>query len=386
MKFLWPSAILIVLVVATLQLWNHRFEKSSGQTLDLAAVASDASWMPGVRWHGDGPEPLLELETGAATPRVIQLLPLPHSPAAESLHIIVEVASEDLVLGPDRWDDGRVLIQWQSPDGHQRMDPVISSRGTHRTDPTALVIPSQIGPAPATLRIEHLGSSGTFRILRFEATPVRQRPWWQAAAAGTAVLWWIFGFGLCLRRPKVGILRSSLATSVWLAALLSFVMPGPWTNFRPVMGAFALGPDPVPVVDTTGNTATSEPQNSNPMLQNPQQDAGRITIKGNWIIQVKMALTQLRPLLHSALFLGPTLIIGILAGRRTAVLLTSALAMMVEGMQVLFGYGFDLVDVADLATDAVGIALAFWILKKISTRWSWLDPSKPSEPAIPHRA
>ncbi|MFM2243202.1 MAG: hypothetical protein RLZ97_2057, partial [Verrucomicrobiota bacterium] len=311
---------------------------------------------------------------------------LPHSPAAESLHIIVEVASEDLVLGPDRWDDGRVLIQWQSQDGRQHLDPVISSRGTHRTDPTALVIPSQIGPATATLRIEHLGSSGTFRILRFEATPVKQRTWWKSAAVGTAGLWWAFGFGFCLRRPKVGILRSALASSVWLAALLALVMPGPWTNFRPVMGAFALGPDPAPVVDTTGNTATSGPQNKNPLPQNPQQDAGRVTIKGNWIIQIKMALTQLRPLLHAALFFGPTLIIGILAGRRTAVLLTSSLAIMVEAMQVLFGYGFDLVDIADLTTDAIGIAFAFWILKKFSCRWSWLEPSEPAPPAIPHRA
>ena len=375
-----------MLVVATLQLWNHRFEKSSGQTLDLTTVASDATWTPGVRWHGDGPEPLLELETSAETPKIIQLLRLPHSPAAESLHIIVEVASEDLVLGPDRWDDGRVLIQWQSPDGRQRLDPVISSRGTHRTAPTAIVIPSQIGPATATLRIEHLGSSGTFRILRFEATPVRQRPWWQAAAVITAALWWALGFGLCLRRPEVGFVRSALASSVWLAALLAFVMPGPWSNFRPVMGAFDLGPDPVPMTETTGNTATSGPQDATSSLQNPQQDAGRIMIKGNWIIQIKMALTQLRPLLHSALFLGPTLIIGILAGRRIAVLLTSSLAIMVEAMQVLFGYGFDLIDVADLTTDAIGIAFAFWILKKFSRRWSWLDPSEPAPPAIPHRA
>ena len=50
--------------------------------------------------------------------------------------------------------------------------------------------------------------------------------------------------------------------------------------------------------------------------------------------------------------------------RRPTLLVAVLLSLAIEGAQAAFGYGFDWVDVIDLATDAAGIALGLWLCRR----------------------
>ena len=85
---------------------------------------------------------------------------------------------------------------------------------------------------------------------------------------------------------------------------------------------------------------------------------GKIPDQGDFTLRLKHYAAKARSLLHIALLFGPTLLIACLVGKRPAWSLGVILALAVEAAQFAFGYGFDWVDVFDLACDATGIALA----------------------------
>lgn len=86
------------------------------------------------------------------------------------------------------------------------------------------------------------------------------------------------------------------------------------------------------------------------------------------MLRVKHAISSARPLLHILLLFAPTFGFAWLLGNRPAVVLSAMLAFSIELAQLAFGYGFDLVDVGDLATDAAGIALGLWVWNRVSKR------------------
>jgi hypothetical protein len=92
---------------------------------------------------------------------------------------------------------------------------------------------------------------------------------------------------------------------------------------------------------------------------------GKIPVQGGLALRIKYFLAQARPLLHVLLLFAPSLAIACLVGRRPAFFIGVTLALAIELAQVAFGYGFDWVDVVDLANDAIGIALAIWVCKKM---------------------
>jgi glycopeptide antibiotics resistance protein len=63
-------------------------------------------------------------------------------------------------------------------------------------------------------------------------------------------------------------------------------------------------------------------------------------------------------LLHVLLLFCPTFAFAWLSGAKRALVLGCSLALACEAAQTGFGYGFDWIDVLDLACDAAGIALA----------------------------
>jgi glycopeptide antibiotics resistance protein len=96
---------------------------------------------------------------------------------------------------------------------------------------------------------------------------------------------------------------------------------------------------------------------------------GALPLQGGWIIQVKSHLAKLRPLLHSLLLCGPTLLFLWLVGRRPAIALALGLAILIEAAQAAFGYGFDFLDVFDLVSDVLGIAAALWVHRRLAARF-----------------
>jgi glycopeptide antibiotics resistance protein len=88
------------------------------------------------------------------------------------------------------------------------------------------------------------------------------------------------------------------------------------------------------------------------------ESVGKIPDQGDFTLRLKHYAANARPLLHIILLFAPALATACLVGRKPARSLAIMFAFAIESAQLAFGFGFDWVDVFDLASDAVGIALA----------------------------
>jgi hypothetical protein len=147
---------------------------------------------------------------------------------------------------------------------------------------------------------------------------------------------------------------------------VNFVIPGPWKIQKPMGVDFHLGnlaesiarkPAEAPPSVATGKTPAIESGAVAP--------SGKTPLSGGLPLRAKHLLAQARPLLHILLLCAPTLASALLAGRRPTLLLAILTSLAIEGAQIAFGYGFDWIDVIDLATDATGIALGLWLLGRL---------------------
>jgi hypothetical protein len=365
-RFLLPC-LLLLLVAATGLLWKHRYERIPGENaVDLSELARQNPAPGPATWSGSGKD--TRLTVAASDPRQVIRLAFPGSSAFDALHLVVQVESIDLVLGPQIWDDGRLLVEWL-PSGRRNemeLDPLASARGSETKGPWELVAGPVHRPAVPVIRIEHLGKSGEFVITRLEATPVRERAAWRIlrlplVAAWFALLAFAAGF------PH-GRWRPLLAAAIWTVFALEFIVPGPWKSTRPLASSFELGPasptpPPSPSPPAPPNPAppptspTAAPAPAPPAIQ----PAGRIPTAGSPMLRIKAALPRIRPLLHALMLFAPTLAVLFLISRNRTLLLGGTASLGVELAQYLFGFGFDRTDFLDLLWNAAGIALALWI-------------------------
>ena len=414
MRWLWFGVSLVVLMFLTCHLWLYRFESRGAPTKGLGDWVVGMEFTGGVDWSAPEGEGGLKLEVSEANPTVVQMVPLGEVRKQEWLHLDVELAARDLVVGKQKWDDGRLLLEWLGSGGGIRRDAIASARDSHRVDRVSLVVPVRDAPARAVARVENLGKSGELRVTRLDVTNVQERRWWRPAAAVVALLW--LGMGIAVARSigKTGWLRSGAVGGIWLLALYHFVLPGPWAICRPIGKGFVMGPigsaeavmdahrsadleavgenrtaERLDALKTKTEANGSEDIDINrieklPTIPLAVTPAGEIGIQGSLVLRVKAALIWARPLLHIGLLMVPTLGFALLAGRRVAILLSASVAVLIESMQVLFGFGFDWMDCLDLLYDAAGIGLGCWLAVWLSRRWAIFYAAKTCVPAI-HR-
>jgi hypothetical protein len=352
-------------------LWHHRFERQAGVPgLNLGDLRSAAPALPsGAVWLERNGKPELRLNVAPGKPRVALRMSLPGFPAMESLHIRFDMAAKDLKLGPQKWDDGRLLIEWRNPDGSggQETDPVSSVRDRESSNNVSLVVRAASGASVPVLRIEHLGSSGEFTISRLEMIAVRETEIWKSGRWLMLAAWffWLWAYLTCAeRRPPW---RKCAAICVCLGMGVYCAIPGPWKTLRPMLMDFKIG-KPVGKPFVARNSSQSGGSHDSvqppPKAFHAAEPMGSIPLQGRWIIQAKLHLSLIRPLLHAMLLFAPALVLAILVGRRKATELSAGLAVAIEAAQIAFGYGFDWVDVMDLVTDFLGIAIAIWVFAK----------------------
>jgi hypothetical protein len=348
----------LLLLAALFFLWQFRFERVPGYpTLSLGDIRHGPHLPPGAEWTGTEARPVLRLSVGKGGLPIVLKSELPNISAVDYLRVIYQISSQDLQTGPQRWEDGRGIIEWKSQTaGHElEHDPIFSLCGTYSSELTEQVMRPEKSPAAPALRFENLGASGAFEVSHLEITVVRERWLWKLGrwflmlgCFTWAVVW--CGFG-----RKVGLVRASAASLVWLVMLLYFVVPGPWKSLRPLATPFLIGEE-----IRTSHQGVESPSVSNP-TDAPQPSvpsAGKIPDKGDFTLWIKVHAAKARPLLHILLLFGPTLVIAGLVGKSPAASLGVILSIAVEAAQVCYGYGFDWVDVSDLACDAIGIFLA----------------------------
>jgi hypothetical protein len=375
MRRLFLFVSFLLLIGGLLALWRFRFERIPGTpalTLsDLRGANPDLP--PGAAWEGSAEDPVLRLSVGPGQPRVGVRMELPGFPAMDCLLIRFQMSASNLQLGAQKWDDGRTLIQWRSPDGGggQEIDAVCSLRENDASGDVSLVVRSSSGSAIPVLRAEHLGVGGEFEVSKLEMIPVKERAVWRFGrwvllAACFAWLWALMaGARGCPAWKRI------LAVCIWLGMALIFAIPGPWQTLRPLVLGFEIGTPSVAEQAGDGKAGVVSAPPAQPSLADSSRGSvvqEKIPNQGGWIIQTKLRLAMARPLLHAMLLFAPALAFCFLVGRKMALVLAIALAVLIEAAQTAFGYGFDWVDWFDLTTNAAGIALAMWVYVRIQ-RW-----------------
>lgn len=363
-----------LLLAGTFGLWRHRFERDPARpTIALAELVAGGGLAPGValRPRPDG-APTIELSRRAGESARIQRLPLPGIGPADFLHVELQVGADQLVPGRALWEDGRLMIEWHSEAHGMEPDLLASVRGHGVLDPVRLVCRAEHGPALPVLRLEHLGASGVFRVLDCRLTVVRQTLAWKIGRWVLLAAWFAWAAALAGGGRTSGRGRPLLAAGLWLLLATQVVLPGPWQSIRPLGAPFAG------VTNATAPVPPSQPPSAPPAplpvatpAPNGVEALGKLPMKGSLLLRIKDRIQQARPLLHGLLFLAPALAFALWVGRWRAAILAALLALGIEGAQVLFGFGFDPMDVIDLACDAAGIALALAVAPRVA-RWPWI--------------
>ncbi|MEP4077612.1 hypothetical protein [Haloferula sp.] len=368
-SFIFTSTALL-LVICTWFLWQRRFApEKQAANLDLKSIveANESSLRPGVRWESGH----LVLETSADHPQVVQRLRLPGIGSVDQLHFRIRVVADRLEVGTNRWEDGRLLIEWHSQNSTDDIQTeYLTSAGYN--DPNAVsscVARPKIAPAVPALRIEHLGRSGIFRVEQCDVIAVRETSWWTSGKVLLIAAWLVWSSAL-IKTDNKRSLRPWLTAALWVFLVAQLIIPGPWALIRPLGQSFEFLPKNLPVSTSRSEIPVDINLNDVPESMAP---LGKLPESGSLILQIKNHIKQSRPLLHFLLFFGVTLALAFAAGNRSILPLSVMLAVGKELAQLGFRYGSDYVDLLDLLCDSLGIALALVIFTKLKpTRWGRL--------------
>ncbi|MEK7950854.1 VanZ family protein [Luteolibacter soli] len=367
-----PLALLL-LIAGTWLAWQHRFEiDPSYPHLSLDDLVRDAVPDPGVTiQRNPAGNTEVTLTAGNPSSAVVQLLPLPLPGKVEFLMFDFAVKAEGLVPGPSPWSDGRVMIEWHP--AHHRMEAqyLVSSRGNDAAENPCVVDDSPHGPAVPVLRLEHLGSSGSFHLKHCRIDVVRETAWWRIGHWVLLAGWFAWAAVVATWGRTSGLGASLLAAALWVFCVTQWAVPGPWGSIRPLAPLFAISepagravlsaPAVPPAAKPPASTAT-------PPAQVPKS-LGELPFGGSLLLEIKDRIKQARPLFHTLLFLGPTLVLVFLIGRWKSAVFAALLAGAIEWSQYLFGFGFDESDLFDLSFDALGVVLAILVHSRLSRWW-----------------
>lgn len=367
-----PLAFLLLLA-GTWLAWQHRYEIDAAHPhLTLRELGEGLAMEPGAMWEGGASgAPELVLGGGGGALPVVQLLPLRLSGPVESLMFDFTVEAKGLKPGSMPWSDGRLMIEWHLADGRMVPEYLASAREDNPAEMPCVVADSPHGPAMPVLRMEHLGSSGSFRLSHCRIDVVRESVWWKIGRWLLIGGWFAWAATIAGWRRTSGLGRPLLAAAVWLFCAALWAVPGPWALNRPLAPRFAASE---PAARAVFTVAPAPPQNSIPSqtaaaAAAPVQSLGELPVGGSPLLEIKKRLLQARPVFHVLLFFGPALVFALLIGRVKSLIFTALLAGGIEWAQYLFGFGFDSSDWLDLSFDALGMTLALWTHARLCRWW-----------------
>jgi hypothetical protein len=360
----------LLLTVAVCFFWQKRFERAGDSpACHLGELLRDAQLPEGATWEGPPLHPVLRLRASPGQPATVVRLALPIRSPVDFLHIRFRAYADNLIPGREFWEDGRCLIEWHDPEAISKWDndPFFSGQYYKSSGLTELVMKPEKPPAIPVLRVENIGASGDLRLEAFEASVLKERPLWKMIRWFLVAGWLAWAVAWIRAAQQVSLIRSLAAAAVWVLMAIYFVLPGPWSDVRSLGRSFELGPEilaPTPPITSQNMTG---PHLSGPAL-NPSEtvpSVGKVPPRGDFALRIKLYVQHARPLLHVLLLFVPTFIMVWWVGARPATSLAIILSLTIEAAQLAFGFGFDWIDVFDLASDGLGILLGLWLCQRL---------------------
>lgn len=361
----------LALIGITCLLWAFRFERVEGlPSWTFAEIRSQAPEIPGLEWRETSAGLALNVRMGANHPKVGAKLSIPGMVPASFLHMRFRLSASALMAGGQPWEDGRLMVDWQSADDPTRVetDPVGTIRDDIEGDFQDIVVGSDHPPALPSLRVEHLGRSGEFTIADLKIEVIRERQVWRIGRWVLCIAWWIWGLVFIRCWPRIGVWRAALAGGIWVLMGAQFVIPGPWKIQRPIYPKFQLGAESPARHEVSGKPAQQRGADPVP-VSGALQPLGEMPVQGSLVLKLKYTIQRARPLLHMLMLFAPMCLLSALVGRFPAFWLCAATAILIEVAQLGFGYGFGWDDIGDLTSDFAGIALGGGTTTRLAVWW-----------------
>ncbi len=358
-------ALFTALVVCMVAAWSHRFMPADGAVrLGLNALTLAGDRPAGLSWDGDA----LRM-TGRPERRDSAQFLIPGMEGVEFLLVRHHAVADGIVVGWDKWDDGRLFIEWLVDDEVVGISRIHSARGSSDRGVNTMVIAAPRRDAVPVLVFENLGHAGTYELRHFELVAARERRIWALGkwAFGAGIL--VLLVGLIADKKKPARWRGWVAAAMWLWVATNYAFPGPWDAALPFVVPFAFGE----VEDFQAGSAKLELPDAVPVHGGiPQME--QLPPPGDIGLRLKLWLPWLRPLLHFVLLFAPVLAMAWFVGTKRAFWLGWSLSLMIEAAQVLYGFGFGWDDVWDLIVNGIAISVAVWMHRRFA---EWIHSRLP---------
>jgi len=359
-KLFHALPLFCILIGCMVAAWAHRFVPEDG----AARVTLEALELVGVNKPSS-----LRKEPGGIT-----IAAAPGKPASASFAIPAigepevifvrsHVVADAIVVGPNRWDDGRLFIEWMRNGEVVGISGIDSARGHKDEGIRTLAIVSPVRGAVPVLCFQNLGASGTYEIRMLDLVAARERKAWSSGKWFLAAGFLAVVAALVGGTKKPAPWRGWVAAGVWMLVATGYAFPGPWGVELPFITPFVFAE--LPAIEADANQEWHETavaiENDEPLMDRlpPPNDLG---------LRLRLWLPWLRPLLHFALLFIPVLAMAWFVGARRAFWLGWALSLSIEAAQTLYGFGFGWDDVLDLVVNGIAISAAVWAHGKFARR------------------
>lgn len=360
--------------------WNHQFEAApGGETVSLHQL----NWLTPPEDHIQHDPSAIEIS--ATAPVRHATLGLPFACKSDYLFIRITARAKNLLPGNEIWQDGRIFLEWLTPDNRRAaVTPIHSARGNSQASLrfAVKVPPGNLRPV---LQMQNLGKQGEYQVQKIELTPAHHTNLWKwgSTLISVATIFLVSSL-LAIHSPHPWH-RRLLASCITILFAYLFIIPGPWPK-RVGMGQSLHWP-PTPSMGATTPPLTNQPtaraltkkltDHQAPSTLPVAAQYTKLPEPDNLALRAKKALKKIRPLLHVALLFLPVLLVSFCVGAKPGFLLGLAMAIGIESAQWLFGYGFHTDDVWDLLSNLCGISLAvFCYLRPWRRDWKSLVSSR----------
>ncbi len=358
----------LVLSTTLFYAWQHRFEVMP--KIPIARFQEIRHFNvinPKVQWSGQEKYPELRLKVCAENQRVVERLALPGFSKIDWVRIRFHLAAENLVPNSEKWEDGRGMIEWHSTKGNRLClnDPFGSVRYNQNKQKQEIILRPDEASAIPIIRFENLGKSGELVVKDLEVTALRETKYWKFSKWIIIAGWSSWVIYLIRGNWQGSLSRAAVASGLWVIMGIYFVIPGPWQGARPMGNYFLIQEvEFTPITQSELYHSTSFTCLGRTNLTQVAS-VGKVPDRGDLILKIKNYAETIRPLLHGLLLFVPTLLIGLLVGLRPARSLAFIMAVAIESIEVIYGFGFDMLDAIDLLSNSLGIMIALFCIQKL---------------------
>lgn len=379
MRIIIQFGCLVSLCLVLIHAWNRQFEPApGGHRVGLNELQPLGSTPVYLKHHAQS-------LTLSATAEKIRhaTFSLPLGTSSAYLFFRISAQARQIIRGEEKWHDGRLFIEWMSPDNQRAAVSYLHSAQGDSSTSTHFAVKVPHKDLRPVLRIENLAKSGDYVIHEIELTPAQQTGYWKWGSPLILVGFIVVIASILAKESVLSLPRRFCAAIITCVIAYFFIVPGPWPQRK------GLGRDLVwnrPVVNAgLSRLSESGTMHAAPSRQNEHSatmsheaptaraDYAQLPEPENLALRAKKALVKIRALLHFALLFFPVWLLCYCVGKKRGFLLGLAMALSIEGAQWLFGYGFHVDDVKDLVSDLCGISLGVYLHDKLSLKIrSWL--------------